>query len=133
MAAGPLRLSPFKISMEGKMGKPVVTANHRTISSHPDVHVLSYLTVVFGAKCAPCLRGNDVVQVTDITLNGVSIATDASVFQRGKGMIIVSGTTHTYLPRTMAGGFSDAWEAATGSVSCPFASPLNSFVWGHVL
>ncbi|CAN0399696.1 unnamed protein product, partial [Ectocarpus fasciculatus] len=33
------------------------------------------------------------VKVTDVTLNGVSIATDASVFQRGAGTHIVSGTT----------------------------------------
>ncbi|CAN0101687.1 unnamed protein product [Pylaiella littoralis] len=55
------------------------------------------------------------VKVTDITLNGVSIATDASVFQNGKVMTVVSGTTDTYLPKSLAKGFSDAWEAATGS------------------
>lgn len=53
----------------------------------------------------------------DITLNGVSIAADASVFQKGKGIIVVSGTTDTYLPRSVADGFSDAWEVATGAVS----------------
>lgn len=85
----------------------------------------SYLTFVFDVECPPLVRGNDdgIVQVTDITLNGVSIATDASVFQNGKVMTVVSGTTDTYLPKSLAKGFSDAWEAATGSVSCPYASP----------
>ncbi|CAN0471651.1 unnamed protein product, partial [Ectocarpus sp. 8 AP-2014] len=55
------------------------------------------------------------VKVTDVTLNGVSITTDASVFQKGPGIQIGSGTTDTHLPRAVAEGFSDAWEAATGS------------------
>ncbi|CAN0364589.1 unnamed protein product, partial [Hapterophycus canaliculatus] len=56
-------------------------------------------------------------QVTDITLNGVSVESDASVYQRGKGIIVDSGTTDTYLPRSVAKGFSKAWESVTGSVS----------------
>ncbi|CAN0102275.1 unnamed protein product [Hapterophycus canaliculatus] len=63
------------------------------------------------------------VKVMDITLDGLSIAAQSSVFQSGLEMFVVSGTTDTYLPRSMAGGFSAAWEAATGSVSCPCASP----------
>lgn len=55
--------------------------------------------------------------MTDITLNDVSISSDPSVFQRGKGIIVDSGTTDTYLPKSVAKGFSIAWEAATGSVS----------------
>lgn len=51
-----------------------------------------------------------------MTLDGVSIASDPSVFQRGKGIIVDSGTTDTYLPKSVAKGFSNAWEAATGSV-----------------
>lgn len=70
------------------------------------------------------VRGNDdgIVQVMDITLNGVTVAADASVFQGGRGMAVASGTTDTYLPKSMADGFSGAWEAATGSVNCPDAS-----------
>ncbi|CBJ25999.1 aspartyl protease [Ectocarpus siliculosus] len=65
------------------------------------------------------------VKVTDVTLNGVSITTDASVFQKGTGIKIVSGTTNTYLPRAVAEGFSAAWEAATGS---PYATcKMNEF------
>lgn len=56
-------------------------------------------------------------QVDKITLDGVSIAKDSSVFQRGKGTIVDSGTTDTYLPKTVAQGFSNAWEKTTGSVS----------------
>lgn len=52
----------------------------------------------------------------DITLNGVSIEADASVYQKGKGIIVDSGTTDTYLPKSVARGFSKAWEATTGSV-----------------
>lgn len=56
------------------------------------------------------------MQVEKITLNGVSIAHESSVFQRGKGTIVDSGTTDTYLPKSVASGFSKAWEQATGSV-----------------
>eukprot|EP00903_Cladosiphon_okamuranus_P014021 g13038.t1 len=55
------------------------------------------------------------VEVVDMTLNGVSIAADPSVFNQGSGMRLVSGTTDTYLPRSIEDSFSDAWEAATGS------------------
>lgn len=51
-----------------------------------------------------------------MTLDGMSITSDPSVFQRGKGIIVDSGTTDTYLPKSVAKGFSQAWEAATGSV-----------------
>lgn len=73
--------------------------------------------------------------MTDVTLNGVSITTDASVFQKGTGIKIASGTTDTSLPRAVAEGFSNAWEAATGSVSSqmPLCFTLNWFVGGHVL
>ena len=50
-------------------------------------------------------------------MNGVSIEADASVYERGKGIIVDSGTTDTYLPKSAAKGFSKAWEATTGSVS----------------
>lgn len=65
------------------------------------------------------VNGDGIVQVMDITLNGVSIAADASVFQSNRGFNVVSGTTDTYLPRAMAASFKDAWKAVTGSVSCP--------------
>lgn len=52
----------------------------------------------------------------DITLDGMSVTSDPSVFQRGKGIIVDSGTTDTYLPKSVAKGFSQAWKAATGSV-----------------
>lgn len=51
-----------------------------------------------------------------MTLDGVSISNEPSIFQRGKGIIVDSGTTDTYLPKFVAKGFSKAWEAATGSV-----------------
>lgn len=56
------------------------------------------------------------MQVLDITLDGVSIESDPTVYQRGKGIIVDSGTTDTYLPRSVATGFSNAWEKSTGSV-----------------
>eukprot|EP00903_Cladosiphon_okamuranus_P013533 g12605.t1 len=55
------------------------------------------------------------VKVDDMTLDGISISSDPSIYQRGKGIIVDSGTTDTYLPKSVAKGFSDAWEAATGS------------------
>lgn len=51
-----------------------------------------------------------------ITLDDVSIAHDSSVYQKGKGTIVDSGTTDTYLPRSVATGFSKAWQASTGKV-----------------
>lgn len=57
-------------------------------------------------------------------MNRVSIAKDAAIFQRGKGIIVDSGTTDTYLPRSVAKGFSAAWEGATGSVSKNLAHHL---------
>lgn len=52
----------------------------------------------------------------DITLNGHSIESEPSVYQRGKGIIVDSGTTDTYLPKSVANGFSKAWQATTGNV-----------------
>lgn len=76
--------------------------------------------VVFGVKCPPGETTTaSPTQVTDITLGGVSIEADPSVFNRGQGMMVVSGTTDTFLPKSVAEGFNDAWEAATGSVSLP--------------
>lgn len=56
------------------------------------------------------------MQVLDITLNGISIESDPTVYQKGKGIIVDSGTTDTYLPKSVAKGFSKAWESVTGSV-----------------
>lgn len=77
-----------------------------------------YLFLTFlSDRCTAKWRTVDILQVTDITLNGVSVTSDASLFQRGKGIIVDSGTTDTYLPKSVAKGFSKAWQAATGSVS----------------
>lgn len=71
------------------------------------------------------------MQVLDITLNGISITSDATVYQKGKGIIVDSGTTDTYLPKSVASGFSKAWEAVTGSVrnaaSACWHVPVNPF------
>lgn len=75
---------------------------------------------MIGYRCA-LSNGDGIVQVVDITLDGVSIDADASVFHGDRGFEVVSGTTDTYLPRSMADGFKDAWEAVTGSVSCSFS------------
>lgn len=64
----------------------------------------------------PTLTLSGPPQVDDITLNGVSIESNPSVYQRGKGIIVDSGTTDTYLPKSVAVGFSKAWEKSTGTV-----------------
>ncbi|CAM9343958.1 unnamed protein product, partial [Discosporangium mesarthrocarpum] len=54
------------------------------------------------------------VKVLDISLGGISIGVSPSVYQSGKGTIVDSGTTDTYLPKAAASGFKRAWKAATG-------------------
>lgn len=55
-------------------------------------------------------------KVIGLSLGGVPIAVDASVFQNGQGTIVDSGTTDTFLPKAVATGFSEAWQASTGEV-----------------
>eukprot|EP00752_Nemacystus_decipiens_P005847 g5281.t1 len=56
------------------------------------------------------------VEVLDVRLGGVSIVDPDSLesFAEGTGTIVDSGTTDTYLPRSVEGAFSQAWKAATG-------------------
>jgi hypothetical protein len=53
------------------------------------------------------------LQVTDVRLNGVSLGTMGS-FNAGKGVIVDSGTTDTYLPRSVAETFTRVWRDAVG-------------------
>jgi hypothetical protein len=55
------------------------------------------------------------VKVEDVKLNGASIGNVASFFQRGKGAIVDSGTTDTYLPSGISAEFKAAWKSATGT------------------
>eukprot|EP00903_Cladosiphon_okamuranus_P014165 g13164.t1 len=56
------------------------------------------------------------VEVVDVRLAGKSIVSPESLetFQQGTGTIVDSGTTDTYLPRSVADAFSEAWKSATG-------------------
>ncbi|CAM9579292.1 unnamed protein product [Choristocarpus tenellus] len=56
------------------------------------------------------------VKVLDITVGGTSIGVSSSLFQSGKGTIVDSGTTDTYLPKGAAEGFGKVWLAKTGKV-----------------
>jgi hypothetical protein len=54
------------------------------------------------------------VQLKDVLLNGKSIGVPESTWNTGKGTIVDSGTTDTYLPRRAAEQFKRAWHAAMG-------------------
>ncbi|KAG5190098.1 aspartic peptidase domain-containing protein [Tribonema minus] len=54
------------------------------------------------------------VDLIDVQIGGASIGAPAAVYARGKGAIVDSGTTDTYLPEACAARFRAAWRAATG-------------------
>ncbi|CAM9802902.1 unnamed protein product [Chrysoparadoxa australica] len=54
------------------------------------------------------------IKMLDISIGGTSIGTDSAVYQRGKGTIVDSGTTDTYLPVEASKKWSARWLAATG-------------------
>jgi len=54
------------------------------------------------------------VRLLDILVNGVSIGVPASIYATGKGTIVDSGTTDTYLPRRAADKFKAAWARELG-------------------
>jgi hypothetical protein len=54
------------------------------------------------------------VEVTGVRVGSVKMAGGTSAFQAGKGTIVDSGTTDTYLPRAAAAAFGAAFEAASG-------------------
>lgn len=54
------------------------------------------------------------VALKDILVEGKSIGVAASVYATGKGTIVDSGTTDTYLPRRAAERFRAAWHAHMG-------------------
>ncbi|KAG5192382.1 aspartic peptidase domain-containing protein [Tribonema minus] len=54
------------------------------------------------------------VDLQDILIGGESINVDPAQYNRGKGVIVDSGTTDTYLPSACADGFRAQWQALTG-------------------
>jgi hypothetical protein len=50
------------------------------------------------------------VQMLDLQIAGSTIGTDKSVYNRGKGVIVDSGTTDTYMPTGCAAGFKARWK-----------------------
>ena len=54
------------------------------------------------------------VKLTDVLVGGGSIGVIAAVWNAGKGTIVDSGTTDTYLPKRAADAFRSAWEAIVG-------------------
>jgi len=54
------------------------------------------------------------VRLLDVKLNGRSLEIQPSVFATGKGTIIDSGTTDTYLPRRAAERFKHVWTEIMG-------------------
>jgi len=55
------------------------------------------------------------VKLLDIRMGGTSIGVPATTFASGKGTIVDSGTTDTYLPRRAADKFKAAWAAHVGA------------------
>ena len=55
------------------------------------------------------------VHALDILVDGKSIGVPASTYATGKGTIVDSGTTDTYLPRRAADQFKRAWSNVMGS------------------
>jgi hypothetical protein len=55
------------------------------------------------------------VKLWDIRMAGESIGVPATVFNSGKGVIVDSGTTDTYLPKKLATQFKQLWKQKTGS------------------
>merc|ERR1719157_17192 len=54
------------------------------------------------------------VEVTGVRVGDVKMTGSIAAFQQGKGTIVDSGTTDTYLPRAIAAQFQTAFKAATG-------------------
>lgn len=56
------------------------------------------------------------VRLIDVQMNGRSIGIPASIYASGKGTIVDSGTTDTYLPRRASEKFKQAWSDIMGPV-----------------
>ena len=50
------------------------------------------------------------VHLDYVSIGGTKLEVQDSVYNTGKGVIVDSGTTDTYLPRKMAGQFKKAWK-----------------------
>jgi len=57
------------------------------------------------------------VQLEAVYIGDHKVQTNATTWSTGKGTIVDSGTTDTYLPRAGADAFRQAWKAAVGSDS----------------
>lgn len=53
------------------------------------------------------------VSLKSIEIGGETLRVSNSVYNSGKGVIVDSGTTDTYLPRKMASAFKNRWKAVT--------------------
>lgn len=71
------------------------------------------------------------VRLIDIRLNEHSLKLPSSVFATGKGTIIDSGTTDTYLPRRATERFKHVWSEIMGS-SPKYANTKLSYSPEHV-
>jgi len=73
-----------------------------------------------------------VVKVTGVKVGEVPMKGSTAGFQSGKGTIVDSGTTDTYLPRTVALQFKTAFKAATGlELWMVGATPSLLWKWAH--
>jgi len=54
------------------------------------------------------------VHLDYVSVGGTKLDVQDSVYNSGKGVIVDSGTTDTYLPRKMAGQFKKAWKDIVG-------------------
>jgi hypothetical protein len=67
------------------------------------------------------------VALTDILISGKSIGMPKAVYATGKGTIVDSGTTDTYLPRRCAEKFKEVWAAAMGASAPKYANTKMMF------
>ena len=72
------------------------------------------------------------VRLLDILMNGESIDVPAAVYATGKGTIVDSGTTDTYLPRRASDKFKAAWAAALGPGAPKYANAKLNYSPEHV-
>ena len=73
------------------------------------------------ARMATDEKGYFSVTVLDVVIGGVSLREmggDVRAFNVGKGTIVDSGTTDSYLPGRLAGAFLQAFAKATGGMRC---------------
>lgn len=85
---------------------PIIYANNVASSGWFTVHVKNIFLRTNGGQSATSLLEND--------QHIIKIPLDPSVVNSGKGVIVDSGTTDTYLHKNLAKSFTEVWKQVTG-------------------